>query len=122
VLDAAKQLAIKEGWAGKVQGAFRIGGRILIVVGLAADAYRIYTAQDKVKTTIVAAGGWAGALAVGGAAAEATAPADVAGPPGWIVNGLATLGAGALGYWAGSNATETIYDLIVDGQPITVQA
>jgi hypothetical protein len=120
VLKSAQDLATKEGWAGKVQGAFRVGGKVLIVVGLATDAYRIYTAEDKVKTVVEVAGGWAGAAAAGGTFAAAFAPADAAGPFAWAVHGVGTLVAGGIGYWAGSETARTIYELAVEGKPIEI--
>jgi hypothetical protein len=38
-------------------------GRILIVVGIAADVWKVYHARDKVKAVVESAGGWAGATA-----------------------------------------------------------
>ncbi|ALN65927.1 hypothetical protein GLA29479_5102 [Lysobacter antibioticus] len=120
VLKSANDLAAREGWAGKVEGAFRVGGRVLIVVGVAADAYRIYTAEDKVKTVVEVAGGWAGAAAAGGAFATVAAPVNTTGPWGWAAYGVGTLATGAFGYMAGSEITKTIYELVVEGKPIEV--
>lgn len=120
VLKSANDLAAREGWAGKVEGAFRVGGRVLIVVGVAADAYRIYTAEDKVKTVVEVAGGWAGAAATGGAFASVAAPVNATGPWGWAAYGVGTLAAGAVGYMAGSEITKTVYELVVEGKPIEV--
>lgn len=120
VLEAAQKLAESERWAGRVQGAFRVGGKVLIVVGAAADAYEIYTATDKAKAVTEVAGGWAGATATGGAFAAWFAPADVAGPWAWAAHGVGTLAAGAAGYWAGSHVTRMIYELTVEGEPLTV--
>jgi hypothetical protein len=120
VLEAAEKLASQEKWGGRVQGAFRVGGKVLIVVGVAADAYRIYTATDKAKTVAEVAGGWAGAAAAGGAFATWYAPADVAGPWAWAGHGLGTLVAGGVGYFAGSQAAKTIYELTVEGKPLDI--
>jgi hypothetical protein len=120
VLEAAEQLAAREKWVGRVQGAFRVGGKVLIVVGVATDAYRIYTATDKVKTSVEVAGGWAGAAAAGGAFAAWYAPADVAGPWAWLGHGAGTLVAGGVGYFAGSNAARELYELTVEGQPLNI--
>lgn len=43
--------------------ALSSGGRTLIIVGAAADGYRIYTADNKVKESVEVAGG---AVVVGG--------------------------------------------------------
>ena len=120
VLEAAEQLAAREKWVGHVQGAFRVGGRVLIVVGVAADAYRIYTATDKVKTSVEVAGGWGGATLAAGAFATWYAPADVAGPWAWAGHAVGTLVAGGAGYFIGSNVARTIYELTVEGKPLEI--
>jgi hypothetical protein len=120
VLEATEKLASQEKWGGRVQGAFRVGGKVLIVVGIATDAYRIYTATDKVKTSVEVAGGWAGATLAGGAFAAAYTPADVAGPLAWIGHGVGTLAAGAFGYFVGSEVAKTIYELTVEGKPLEI--
>jgi hypothetical protein len=114
VVEAAQALAKKMKWAGRVRNVFRYGGRIMIVVAIAADVYKIYKAEDRVKTTIESVGGWAGATAAGAAFAALWAPADVAGPVAWAVHGVGTLVAGGIGYWVGSEVTRTIYELIVE--------
>lgn len=120
VLEAAEKLASKEKWVGRVQGAFRVGGKVLIVVGVANDAYRIYTATDKVKTSVEVAGGWTGAMAMGGAFATWYTPADVAGPWAWVGHGVGTLVAGGVGYVIGSETAKTIYELTVEGWPLDI--
>lgn len=120
VLEAAKDLATREKWVGRVQGAFRVGGKVLIVVGALADGYRIYTATDKVKTTVEVAGGWTGAALAGGAFATWFTPADAAGPWAWLAHGVGTLGAGAVGYFVGSEVTKQVYELTVEGKPLHV--
>jgi|GEM_PF-4483049 len=86
----------------------RYGGRILIVVAIAADIYNIYNSENKAKTIATTAGGWAGAAAgaYGGGAAGA-----------WIGGWGAIPGAligGAIGYFAGEEITETIYEWIFE--------
>lgn len=120
VLEAAEKLASQEKWGGRVQGAFRVGGKVLIVVGIATDAYRIYTATDKVKTSVEVAGGWTGAALAGGAFAAWYAPADVAGPWAWLGHGVGTLVAGGIGYFAGSEIAKTVYELTVEGKPLEI--
>jgi len=114
VLEAAAKLASKLKWAGRVRTAFRYGGRVLIVVAIAADLYKIYRAKDRVKAVVESAGGWAGATAGAAAFAAWWAPADVAGPWAWLGHGAGTLVSGAIGYWAGSEITRTIYELVVE--------
>ncbi|MCG8486744.1 MAG: hypothetical protein MI756_04675 [Chromatiales bacterium] len=120
LVEAAKKLATRERWAGRVQNAFRVGGRVLIVVGAVTDGYRIYQADDRVRETTKVAGGWAGASAIGGAFASWASPSLATGPWGWLGYGLGTLGAGAVGYFAGESIAEEAYELIVDGDPIYV--
>ena len=113
VLEAAEALAKRAKWAGRVRGVFRYGGRILIIVGIAADAWKVYHARDKVKAVVDSAGGWAGATAGPAAFAAWFAPGDAAGPWAWAAHGVGTLIAGGVGYWAGSTTTRTIYELAV---------
>jgi hypothetical protein len=114
VLEAAEVLAKRAKWAGRVRGVFRYGGRILIVVGIAADVWKVYHARDKVKAVVESAGGWAGATAGAAAFAAWFAPGDAAGPWAWAAHGVGTLIAGGVGYWAGSETTRTIYELVVE--------
>ncbi|MEQ9497775.1 MAG: hypothetical protein RIT81_12975 [Deltaproteobacteria bacterium] len=120
VQEAAEQLARNQRWAGRLQGAVRVGGRVLLVVGAAADGYRIYTAEDRPRETARVVGGWAGATAAGGAFATWASPSLATGPWGWAAYGLGTLGAGAVGYFAGESIAEEAYELIVDGDPIYI--
>jgi hypothetical protein len=112
--DAAAAVAKKRAWAGRVRGVFHYGGKVLIVVAVAADAWKIYHAENKVKAIIESAGGWAGASAGASAFAALFAPADVAGPLAWLAHGVGTLIAGGVGYWVGSQTTRTVYELVVE--------
>ncbi|HET9624918.1 MAG TPA: hypothetical protein VFP84_26300 [Kofleriaceae bacterium] len=114
VQQAAEAMARQAKWAGRVRGVFRYGGRILIVVGVAADVWKVYHARDKVKAVVESAGGWAGATAGAAAFAAWFVPADTAGPLAWAAHGVGTLVAGGIGYWAGSSTTRTIYELILE--------
>lgn len=120
VLEAAEALAAKAKWGGRVRGAFRVGGRVMIVVGVAVDAYQIYTASDKAKAIAEVAGGWTAATLAGTAFAEAFAPADFAGPVAWAIHGVGTLVVGGVAYYIGSSAAKTIYELTIEGDPILV--
>ncbi|GET36582.1 hypothetical protein MiSe_13330 [Microseira wollei NIES-4236] len=113
VAEAARRL-ISQRNLGRVKAVFRYGGRILIVVAVAAEAYKIYHAQDKVKAVVESAGGWAGASAAAAAFATWFAPADAAGPWAWAAHGVGTLIAGGIGYWIGSETTRTIYELVLE--------
>jgi hypothetical protein len=94
-------------------GALRFvkwGGRTLLVVGLAADAYEVYKAENKPKVITEKLGAWGGSLAAGGAAAEAASPLLAGGPWGWAGYGLIVGGASIGGYFAGETITRTIWD------------
>ncbi|WP_242656513.1 eCIS core domain-containing protein [Ruminiclostridium hungatei] len=114
LVEAAEAMATKLKWAGTVRNVFRYGGKVLIVVGVAADVYKVYVAEDKVKAVVESAGGWAGATAGAAAFAAWWTPADVAGPWAWVAHGVGTLIAGGVGYWAGSGITRTIYELVIE--------
>jgi hypothetical protein len=114
VAEAVERTAARLKWAGRVRGAFRYGGRILIVVAVASDVYRIYHAQDKVKTVVETVGGWAGASMAAAGFSTVFAPADTAGPWAWAAHGVGVLIAGGIGYWTGSSTTRTIYEIIVE--------
>jgi hypothetical protein len=93
--------------------AFRLlkwGGRIFLVIAIAADAYEIYEAENKAKTITKKAGAWTGATLAGGAAATKASPLLAGGPWGWAGYGAIVGGAGILGYIAGGEITETIYE------------
>lgn len=114
--EAAVEAGISEGRlqsAARVRAAFRIGGRVLLVVGAAYDVYRIYKAEDRSRTVTQVVGGWGGAFAAGGAFGVWFAPADAAGPYAWAAHGLGSLAAGAVGYWAGSEVADTIYEVVI---------
>jgi hypothetical protein len=113
VIQAAKKL-ISQRNLGRVQGVFKYGGRILIIVALAGEAYKIYHAENKVKAVVESTGGWVGASAGAAAFAAWFAPADVVGPWAWAIHGVGTLIAGGVGYWIGSETTRTIYELVLE--------
>lgn len=114
IVEAAEALATKMKWAGRVRNVFRYGGRIMIVVAVAADAIKIYYATDRKKAVVESAGGWTGATLASSAFAAWFAPADVAGPWAWAAHGVGTLIAGGVGYWIGSETTRTIYELVAE--------
>lgn len=111
VVEAASKLATTLKWAGRVRAAFRYGGRVLIVIGIAVDVYRVYRAKDKVKAVVTSLAGWGGAIAAAEIFAVFWTPADVAGPLAWAAHGVGTLIAGGVGYWIGSTTTRIIYEL-----------
>lgn len=93
--------------------AFKIvkwGGRAVLMVAIAADLYEIYQADFAEKVIVEKAGAWAGSLGASAVAAKGAAPLLAGGPIGWIGYGVIVIGAGAIGYWAGGEAAETIYE------------
>ncbi len=92
----------------------RYGGKVLIVIGLAADTYSIVVAKKKVRQVIKVAAGWGGAWAgckiVGGIGA---AVGSVEPGGGTAVGGVAGCVVGAIGgAWGASWAAEIIYDTV----------
>lgn len=120
VVEAAERLAEQGKISGRVQGVYRVGGRVLVVAGIAADAWQIYKADDKVREIVKVGGGWAGATAGVAAYNAATGPSNAAGPWAWAANAAGNLVAGGIGYFAGQKIAEVIYDLTVDSDPIPV--
>jgi hypothetical protein len=112
--EAAELMAQRLKWVGRVKAVFRYGGRVLIVVAVAVDVYKIYRAQDRWKATIETVGGWAGAAAFSGIFAEAAAPANGTGPWGWAAYGVGVLISGGIGYWVGSESTKMVYELVLE--------
>jgi len=120
VREAAEQAARNGQIAGKLQGVFRVGGRILVVAGAAADGYRIYQADDKVREAVKVGGGWAGAGAAVVAYNSVTGATNAAGPVAWGLNALGNVGAAVGGYFAGEKIAELVYDLAIDPNPIEI--
>lgn len=100
--------------AGRAFRLLKWGGRIFLVVAIAADTYEIYEAENKAKTITKKAGAWAGAMAAGSVAAAEASPLLGGGPWGWLGYGVITGGAGILGYIAGGEVTETVYEWVWD--------
>lgn len=86
------------------------GGRILLVVAVAADIYELYEADFAAKEVAKKTGAWGGSLAAGAVAGEAASPLLATGPWGWLAYGVIVVGAGAGGYFLGEAAAETIYE------------
>jgi len=122
VVEAAEQLARQGQITGQLDSVFRVGGRVLIVAGVAADAYNIYTADDRVRETVKTVGGWAGAAGSVALYNAATGPTNAAGPWAWAANAVGNVISGGVGYWAGSEIVETVYDLAIDGEPTNIPA
>ena len=97
--------------------AFRLlkwGGRVFLVVAVAADVYEIYEAEDKPKTVTKKVGAWATAGAASTAAGAKASPLLATGPWGWVAYGVVVGGAGVLGYIVGGEATETVYEWVFE--------
>lgn len=96
----------------------KIIGKPLIVLGIIADGYSIYTAEDRVGEAISVAGGWGGAYggAYGGALL-AGALCSFTGPGALLCAGAGAVVGGIGGYFAGEQFADLIYekkDAIVD--------
>jgi RHS repeat-associated protein len=107
---------------GTTISVFRWAGRAAVVGGLAAGAYDIYQAEDRIREGVVQLGGFAGAAAGawaggklgagGGAAAGAFFIGAGAGPGALIGGAIGAIGGGAAGYWGGSTAAGHLYDWV----------
>ncbi|MEM6387694.1 MAG: hypothetical protein AAF718_15810 [Pseudomonadota bacterium] len=122
VIEAAEQLARQGRILGTVDDVVRVGGRVMIIAGAAADAWHIYTADDQLRAVAEVAGGWAGAAAGVAAYNAWTGPTNAAGPWAWAANAVGNVVAGGIGYFAGSTAAGEIYDLFLDPDPIIIPA
>jgi len=118
---------------GRTASVIKWVGRPLVAVAIAADAYEIYEARYKARTTTSVVAGWAGAWAMmklgaawgariggGGALAagqlgpQVAAPEEVVTVPvaaaiGGVLGGV---GGGVGGYFTGRKITETTYDWV----------
>ena len=118
--ESVEQLATQQNWTGRVQSVFKYGGRVMVVVGAAADGYRIYTAENRAQETAEVVGGWGGAAAGSAAWGKFASPLLAGGPWGWVAYGTGALVAGGVGYVVGEKVGEEAYELVVDGDPIFI--
>lgn len=118
--EAAENLA-KAQKIGKLAKVVRYGGKILLVVSVAADAYEIYSAEDHMEATAGVAGGWAGAAAAAGAAGLGMSWLEAAPGPGTLAHAVITGAAGIGGYFGGKAAGKAIYHLTLTGHSYRVQ-
>ncbi len=100
--------------AGRAFRFVRWGGRVLLVIGLAMDAYEVYYAENKPKTITKKIGGWGASLVAGGVTAKVASSLLAGGPWGWVGYGAAVIAAGVGGYIIGEKVTETIYEWIFE--------
>jgi hypothetical protein len=97
----------------KAAKCFRYGGRVLLVVGVAASVYSVVVASNPLRQAAKEVAGWAGAWAgcevagAGGAAAGTFVTPGVGTAVGGI--GGCVVG-GFIGYWGASSATGRVYD------------
>ncbi len=114
--DAAKAIkALRRNRAvGRVKTVFRVGGRLLFVVAVAADTIEIIYARDRLRQVIKTAVGWGAGAAAAGTFASVFAPADTAGPVAWIAHGLGTVISFGIGYFVGSETVAHVYDVVVE--------
>lgn len=104
------QAAAKAKAGGKPFRFVKWGGRTLLVVGLAVDAYEVYNAENRPKALTKKAGAWGASIGAGSAAANAASPLLAGGPWGWAAYGGIVLGASVGGYFVGGEAAETAYE------------
>lgn len=90
----------------------RYGGRVCVVSAAGMSVYNIATSDNKIRTTVVEAGGWTGAWAgaKGGAAIGGTIGPVFPGPGNAIGVFVGGVIGGGFGYWAGSGIAENTYD------------
>ena len=106
----------------KALNGLKVGGRALMVIAIATDAYEIHTSGYEARTIAGVAGGWAGAwaganmggkLGVSGGGAIGSAFAGIGAAPGALIGGVVgAIGGGAIGYFSGKAAATTTYDYI----------
>jgi len=114
VKEAAKELMRQKKGVSTVKAVFKYGGRVLIVVGVALDVYKIHRAENKLKETVKVVGGWTAAGIFAGAFAAWWTPVDSAGPVAWVIHGVGTLLAGGVGYIVGSESVAYVYELVLE--------
>jgi RHS repeat-associated protein len=130
-LDDVASAAARTKWGARVRFAGKVGGRVLVVVGIGNSAYEIYAAENKAKEITRQVGGWTGActgaklgslggarlgagiaLAAGQFGPQVAAPEEAVTVPlgagaGAILGGF---GGALTGWWVGTEVTETVYE------------
>ncbi len=88
----------------------RTGGRVLLVVGIAVDAYEVYKAppEQRARTAVGVTGGFVAGLGAGAAAGLACGP----GAP--VCSVVLGIGFGIAFSWLGRKAAEGAYDLATE--------
>lgn len=115
--QAANRAIARANLEGKVTAAFKYGGKVLVVVSVAQEAYAIAKAEDKLKQTIKSAAGLrCGAVAAtaAGSALLASMPVNMAPIAGQIVAATGATIAGAIAYSACSEAAGATYDVLLE--------
>lgn len=114
VMPADATAAAQAKAAGRPFRFVRWGGRILLVIGLAMDAYEVYYAENRLKTFTQKVGGWSASFLAGGVAAKAASPLLAGGPWGWLGYVLIVAGAGVAGYLTGETVTKAVYEWVFE--------
>jgi hypothetical protein len=115
-LGAIKDTVANSKWGPRALAVGKGVGRALILVGIAADGYALFTAENKTKEITIIAGGWAGASAgawgggIGGGAVGSIFP----GAGTAVVGTIGAIGGGIGGYFAGRAITKTVYEWVFE--------
>jgi len=97
----------------------RVGGKILIVVGIALDAYKIYTATDKAKAVAEVAGGWTAPRSPAPPSPRPPHPPTPPAPsPGQSTGRHPGRRRRRVFHWL--QRCQTIYELTIEGDPVTI--
>ncbi len=94
---------------------FKYGGRVLLIVGIAADLYSIVVARKRLRQVVIVVSGWSGAWAgcellgsagaAGGTAIEPGGGTAIGGFLGCVAGGIG-------GYWGASWVASKTYDWV----------
>ncbi len=93
--------------------AFKVmktGGKVVLLVAVALDAWEVYEAEDRTEAAVEKAGAWAAATTTTKAVGSLASPLLGGGPPGWVAYGLLVGGAATVAYLVGGEVAETLYE------------
>ncbi|MGH7243395.1 MAG: RHS repeat domain-containing protein [Phycisphaerales bacterium] len=99
--------------AGRAIKLVKYGGRALFVLGAAQSAVEIYYSENRTRTIIIEAAGWAGAAAGawGGAKIGAVGGTFFSPGAGTAIGAVSgAIGGGIAGFWLGQTATQKVVD------------
>jgi hypothetical protein len=108
----------------KIPKYTKVGGKVLVALGIAMDIYEISTAEDTARTIVSVYYGWTGAIVGAKAGAALGAPIG-AGIGVWVFGAGVLPGAGiggavvgiaggVGGYFGGRRVGEIVYDSIIE--------